>query len=175
MTNKPLLRTWNSPTTVGCARLENFDNFAVRTATWPRIPCGDADHYAVPVHRVPGGISRNIDIAGDPFDRAIGNQEAITIPMHRKPAHREFAIAGGSHEMAGTGLDQCALSRQPRQHGLKLLPVGDAGAQFPYQLFEVSLGMRQTRDVFHEGRIGHILMVPMNDLAATVAAGLSSK
>jgi len=75
--------------------------------------------------------------------------------------------------MAGTGLDQCAQGRQARQHGFELLPVGDAGAQFPYQLFEVSLGMRQTRDVFHEGRIGHILMVlAMNDLACLDDHGL---
>jgi hypothetical protein len=78
--------------------------------------------------------------------------------------------------MAGTGLNQRSQGHQARQHGLEVLPAGEAGAQFPYQLFEVSLGMRQTGDVFHEGRIGHILMVlAMNDFAATVRQGLSSK
>ena len=50
----------NSPTTVGWARLQHFDDFAVGAAAG--LDAGDAHHHAVAVHGLVGRFGREEDI-----------------------------------------------------------------------------------------------------------------
>ena len=74
--------------------------------------------------------------------------------MLRRPTANS-RLRGGDGEMAGAQLDQVAARRQARQRGLQVRAFGAFGSQFAHQLLEIGAGVRQSRDVFEQGRVRH--------------------
>src|SRR2546428_12095420 len=85
----------------------------------PRPDPANPHYYPIAGHGLFRGLGRNKDVAGDSFNRPVGDQKAITIAVHLQPADREFAAAGSDRIVARTQLDEVAASRQARQGGLQ--------------------------------------------------------
>ena len=87
-TYMPRRPMWNSPTTVGCARLQDLDDLAVGAAVG--FDARDADDHAVAVHGLLGGVGRDEDVAGDALDGALGDEEAVAVAVHAAGGRRRI-------------------------------------------------------------------------------------
>ena len=138
----------------GMRALEDAQDFAVGAAVG--LDARDAHHDAVAVHGLAGGIGGDEDIAGNAFNGAVRDEEAVAVAVHAQPAGRVLAAAPGGDVMAAAQLDDVAARGQARQGGLERSAVPTARAEFADQLFEIRLGVRQAGDVFQQVHVGHI-------------------
>jgi hypothetical protein len=132
---------------------QHLDDLAVGAAV--RLDPRDADHHAVAVHRLLGGVGRDENVARESLDGTLGNQEAVAIAMHLEAADRELARARGDGVMAGTQFDEVAAGGEPGQRRLELFALAPAGPGLADELFEVGAGMREPRDMVEQRPIRH--------------------
>ena len=125
---------WNSPTTSGLARAQHLDDFAIRPPV--RFDARDPHHHPVAMHGLGGRIRRYEDVAVETLDGVIGNEKAVTFPVHVEAADGEFAAARGDGEVAGAQLDQVAARRQAGQRGFQAGTLAALRTQLANELLE---------------------------------------
>ena len=149
-------RRWNSPTTVGWARLR------IRTISPSARPPGSM--------RVMRARTRSPCMACeaeegarkmspcDAFDGAVGDDEAVAVAVHVEAAGGVLAGVGGGDVVAGLELDEVAAGGEAVEDGFQLVAHGAVGAEFADELLEGGAGVRQALDVLDEGGFGEQLL-----------------
>jgi len=79
--------------------------------------------------------------------------------MHIEPAGGVFTASAGDDEVAGLNFDEIATGSQTVERGVQFGARGATGAQLTYQLFEGGSRVREPRDVFEDGGVGHLLQL----------------
>ena len=133
---------------------KDLDDLSVGPAV--ALDASDADYDAVAVHGLSRRIARYIDVALQPVDGMIGDEEPIAVAMHVEPAHGVFAAEAGDDEMPGFYLHKLTALSQAVESRLQLLAVGPARAKLTNQLLKRGARMRQARNVIQDGGVGHL-------------------
>src|SRR5947209_5462547 len=137
----------------GVRALEDLDDLAIGASA--RLDARDADDDAVAMHRLLRGVRRDEDVALDGRYGALGDEEAVPVPMQVEPADRKLAAARGDHVLAAAEFDQVAARGQAGEGRVEIVASLAFSSEFANELLEVRPGVGQFGDVVQKGPVCH--------------------
>ena len=103
--------------------------------------------HTIPVHRGLSGIPGDVDIAANPFERTVRDEEPVAVAMHVEPAGGVFAAEPRRYERARPKFDQFAAFGQAIERGLQLFARLPVRPELPNELFKGRARVGELRDV----------------------------
>src|ERR1700722_19427430 len=98
---------------------QHLDDLAVGAAVL--LNSRDTHYHAIAMHGGLRGLARDVDVAAQPFDGMIGDQESVAVAMHIQAADRIFPAETGDHKMPGADFDELAAIDQAIESLLQLV------------------------------------------------------